>query len=239
MTRLDEKVCLLESESVVSLSWSSSLSSGWSLISWSWSLFSLDCSLSGRLSLNWSSLSDLWLSLLDSWSRSLSGYNRVSVFLGGIGVSLVVDWSVVVSWSMMVGRGVVDWGWLVDHRSWSSVVDWGVGGLVDNWGRCWLVDLGLSLDHNWSWGWSRLVLNRSRSWLVRGRSRLVRSRSWLVGSRGGLVGSSLRVGSLTLVSNISNISLGSSGVAHNLDTAIGKVDSVLSFGVVILSVLLM
>ena len=84
------------------------------------------------------------------------------------------------------------------------------------------VDWGGNL-HNWSW---------SRSWLVSW------SRSWLIRSWSWLVGRSVSIDSLSLVGNISNVSLGTGGVGHNLDTAIGQVDSVLALGVVVSSVLL-
>merc|ERR1719347_2329556 len=56
---------------------------------------------------------------------------------------------------------------------------------------------------------------------------------------GGLVGLHLSIDSLSLILDISNITFRSSRVGHNLDTAIRKVDPVLSLGVVVSTVLLL
>lgn len=55
----------------------------------------------------------------------------------------------------------------------------------------------------------------------------------------GLVGSSFGVGCFTFVFNISNVTLGSSSVGNNLDTTIGKVDTVFSSGVIVVTALLL
>ena len=77
---------------------------------------------------------------------------------------------------------------------------------------CGSVDWGGNL-HNWSW-------------------------SWLIGSRSWLVSWSISIDSLPLVGDISNVSLRTGGVGHNLDTTVGQVDSVLALGVVVSPVLL-
>ena len=56
--------------------------------------------------------------------------------------------------------------------------------------------------------------------------------------RGRVVGLGLRVLGNTLVFHISNIAVWASAVGDNLDTAVGKVDPVLSLGVVVGTVLL-
>ena len=144
---------------------------------------------------------------------------------------------------------MVNWGWLVVNRGW-LMVNW--GGLVDNGSRGYLNHWGRlvnnwswsNLNHgdrggfvdNWSWGnlhnWGRLV--RSRSWSNLHYWSRGRGVCW-----GWLVWGLLWVDSGSLVGDISNISLGSSGVADNLDTTVRKVDSVFSLGVVVLTVLLM
>merc|ERR1740124_224278 len=129
-----------------------------------------------------------------------------------------------------------------------SVVNW--GGLVHN--RCWLVWYWGRLVHNWCWfvhNWGGLVSSRGGN-ICRGNfNNWSRSICW--GNlhnwdRGGLVSwswsclvwSFLRIDSHTLVLHISNISLRTSSVGHNLHTAIGKVDPVLPIGVVVSPVLL-
>ena len=54
----------------------------------------------------------------------------------------------------------------------------------------------------------------------------------MVGGSGLVSGLVLGVLSNTFVFNIGNISVSVSGIGHNLDTAVGKVDSVRSLGVV-------
>merc|ERR1711963_864970 len=120
---------------------------------------------------------------------------------------------------------MVNWGWLVVNRGW-LMVNW--GGLVDNGRRG-------NLNH-----WGRLVNNWSWSNLNHGdRGGFVDNWSW--GNLqswgrgicwGWLVWGLLWVDSGSLIGDISNISLGSSGVADNLDTTVRKVDSVFSLGVV-------
>ena len=61
----------------------------------------------------------------------------------------------------------------------------------------------------------------------------------MVGGGGGsLVGGLLGVDSLSLVLDVSDVALGTGGVGDDLDTAVGKVDPVLSLGVVVGTVLL-
>ena len=114
---------------------------------------------------------------------------------------------------------VVNWSWLV--VSWGWVV-WGWVGFVDwswfmvNWSWGWLVD-GCWGWLVWSWGWVRFV-----SWLV----------SWLVGW-------SVWVCGFSFVANISDITVWASRVGDNLDTAIGKVYTIFSLGVVVISVFAM
>jgi len=117
--------------------------------------------------------------------------------------------------SGVVNGGVVD-GSVVDNGGGvvhGSVVD---GGMVDNGGS-----------------YNRLV-GRSGGRLVgRGRGRLVGR----FGCRG--IGLSLGVDWLSLVLNIGNISFRASTVGNNLYSAIRKVDSVFSGGVVVASLLLL
>lgn len=166
---------------------------------------------------------------------------------------LVVDWGGVVD-----GGRVVNWGRLV--RSRGRLVGWDRDNLnnwlVWSWGRCihnrgrsvwgWGRPVCWGWDNNWlvwSWGrdnngfvwsWGRDNLN-NRKWgrLVWSWGRLI---SWW---RSWFVGSNLGIDSLALVFHISDIALRSSSVGDNLNTTIGKVDSVLSGGVVVSTVLLM
>ena len=55
----------------------------------------------------------------------------------------------------------------------------------------------------------------------------------------GLVGSSFWVGCFTFIFHISNIALGSSSVGNNLNTTVGKVDTVFSSGVIVITALLL
>jgi hypothetical protein len=123
------------------------------------------------------------------------------------------------------GRCIYNWGGFV--RSWGRFV-WGWGRCIYNWGR-------------FVWGRGRFVRgnnfhDRSRDYLdhrfVWSRGRLV-SWGWSC-----LVRLDLSIDCLALVLHISNIALGPSGVGHNLDTSIREVDSVLSTGVVVCTVLL-
>jgi len=101
----------------------------------------------------------------------------------------------------VVGRGgVVDRGGLVVDRG-GLVVDGG-GLVVDGSG---LVGDGSGLV---SWGRGGLVS----------------------GSRGGFVGSGFGVGGFSFVFHISDITFGTSGVSDDLDTAVGKVDTVFAAG---------
>merc|ERR1712107_8083 len=119
-----------------------------------------------------------------------------------------------------MGWLMVNWGGLVDNGSRGNLNHW--GRLVNNWSWSNLNhgDRGGFVDN---WSWSNL-----HYW---GRGRGV---CW-----GWLVWGLLWVDSSSLVGDISNISLGSSSVADNLDTTVRKVDSVFSLGVIVLTVLLM
>ena len=141
------------------------------------------------------------------------------------------------------GRLVVDGGGLmVDRGGLVSGDNRGNldnrGGLVDDWGG--LVG-SRSRHHNRG----RLVgggggdNNRGGGNLHHGGGGgLVGSRSGGVRLGGGLVGGLLRVDGGALVGDIGNVTLGSGGVGHDLDPAVGEVDPVLSLGVVVLPVLL-
>jgi hypothetical protein len=110
-------------------------------------------------------------------------------------------------------------------RSWGRVDgSW----IVNNWGRSvndgsrggsWGVD-------NWSWGWG---VSWSWGWGV--------NWSWGVCWSWGLVGGFLREVGLSLVFDISDVTALISVVGDNLDTAVGKVDTVFSGGVVVVAVL--
>jgi len=176
----------------------------------------------------------------------------VSVLLGGVFWSQ--GGSVVSSWLVVDRGGVVDRGSVVNRsrlvrgsdnfnnrcrfvRSWGN---------LDNWGRfvrCW----GRGIDNRGRFVRSRgrLVRSRGRDNLHnRGRgnfdNRLVWSRGRLVcWGRGRFVGFHLSIDSLAFILHISNIALGSSGVGDDLDTAVRQVNSVLSTGVVVSTVLLL
>ena len=57
--------------------------------------------------------------------------------------------------------------------------------------------------------------------------------------RSSLVGSGFWVGCFTFVFHISNVALGASSVRNNLDTTVGKVDTVFSSGVIVITALLL
>jgi len=114
---------------------------------------------------------------------------------------------------VFLGGGFVSRCGVVDR---GFVVNW--GGFVVNWGR--VVGFGGRFVVNW------------------GRGRLVRS--WMRGglvSRfgGGFVGGSFWVGGFAFVFDISDITSGTGRVGHNLDTAIGKIDTVFTSGVIVVS----
>jgi len=193
--------------------------------------------------------------------RSSGGHHAVSILLRGVlgskggGVvasGLVVHRGTVVYRGSMVDRGRLVWSRGRFVWSWGGFV-WGWGWCIYNWG-----------GFVWSWGgfvWGggRCIYNWGR--FVRGWGRFVwsrgsnnfhhRSRDYLdhrfVWSRGRLVSwgwsclvrLDLSIDCLALVLHISNIALGPCGVGHYLDTAIREVDSVLSSGVVVCTVLLM
>ena len=164
------------------------------------------------------------------------------------------------SWLVVDRGGVVDGGSMVDRgrlvrgrgnlhhgsrfvRSWGRFVwgrGWGIdnrGGFVWCWGRfvwSWGRFVWGWGGFVWGWGWDNLH-HRDGGRLVRcwGRGGLV---CW---GWGGLVGLHLSIDSLSLILDISNITFRSSRVGHNLDTAIRKVDPVLSLGVVVSTVLLL
>lgn len=151
-----------------------------------------------------------------SFSGCGSGFSRGSFFcgsLGGLFCGCFYDGSerVFLGGGFVSGGGVVDRGMVVSG-----------GGFVVNWGR---VVSGFGGRFVVNWGRGRLV----RSWV---RGGLVRS--WV---RGGFVTSSrfIWVGCFTFVFDISNITIGTSSVGHNLDTAIGKIDTVFTSGVIVIS----
>ena len=89
--------------------------------------------------------------------------------------------------------------------------------------------------------WGRLVVNGSGGRLV---NRL--GSGFVCGSRGGFVSGSrvssrlvFRVGSFTFISHISDIAIGASTVGNNLDTTVGKVNTVFSSGIVVITALLL
>ena len=163
-------------------------------------------------SLNGSLSSGLSGDLLNSLGlRGSSGDNAESVLLGGL-----VGWD---RGGVVGGGSVVHWGGVVDG---SGVVGGLRTGLVHNGGG--LVGHG---------GGSRLV-GGSRGGLVGGGG------SGLVGgSGGGDVGLCLGVHGLSLVLDIGNISVRASTVGNNLYSAIRKVHSVLTSGVVVGPLLLL
>lgn len=176
----------------------------------------------------------------------------VSVLLGGVFGSqggsvvsswLVVDWSGVVDRGSVVNRGRLVWGRNNFNNRCRFIRS---RGNLDNWGRfvwCW----GRGIDNRGRFVrcWGRLVWSRGRDNLHnRGRgnfdNRLVWSRGGFVcWGRGRFVGLHLSIDSLAFILHISNIALGSSGVCDDLDTAVRKVNSVLSAGVVVSTVLLL
>jgi hypothetical protein len=114
-------------------------------------------------------------------------------------------------WSVY-GWLVVNWSWVV--WSWVGFVNW--GWLVVNWGR----------DRFVCWGWEWLI-GWGWEWFVCGFwGRFVR----------GLV---FWVDGFSFVSNVGNISIWSSRVGDNLDTAIWKVYTVFTLGIVVISVFAM
>lgn len=161
------------------------------------------------------SLSDgLSLLGLGSGLRGGGGHNAESVLLGGLVVS---GGSVVGGGGMVGGSGVVDGSGLVGG---SGLVHDG-GGLVGGSG---LVSYG-----------SGLVSRCGGSLVSRGGGSLVGG----CGVGSGLVGGSVGIHSLTLILDIGNISFRASTVGNNLYSAIGKVHSVFSSGVVVGPLLLL
>lgn len=192
--------------------------------------------------------------------RSSGGHHTVSVFLRGVlgskggGVvasGLVVHGGTVVYRGSVVDRGRLVWsrgGHYLYHRgrfiwSWGGFV-WSWGRFVWSWGRC-IYNWGGFVRGRFVWGWGRFVWgwgsnnfhDRSRDYLdhrfVWSRGRLV-SWGWSC-----LVRLDLSIDCLALVLHISNIALRPGGVGHYLDTTIREVDTVLSSGVVVCTVLLM
>jgi len=101
-----------------------------------------------------------------------------------------------------------------------GVVDW--GGLVVNRGRLVVDGGGLVVDGS---GYDDRLVSRSRDRLVS------RSRGGLVGgSRGRFVGSGFGVGGFSFVFHISDVTFGTGRVSDDLDTAVGKVDTVFAAG---------
>ena len=100
---------------------------------------------------------------------------------------------------------------------------------------------------------------RSRSWVINGSGFVVDgSRGRLIDGSGGrfvcrsgmgfvcwggvgsrLVGSGFWVDCFTFVFHISNVALGASSVRNNLDTTVGKVDTVFSSSVIVITALLL
>jgi len=192
--------------------------------------------------------------------RSSGGHHAVSVLLRGVlgskggGVvasGLVVHRGTVVYRGSVVDRGRLVWsrgGHYLHHRGrfvWSrGRFVWSWGRFVWSWGRC-IYNWGRFVRGRFVWGRGRFVWgwgsnnfhDRSRDYLdhrfVWSRGRLV-SWGWSC-----LVRLDLSIDCLALVLHISNIALGTCGVGHYLDTAIREVDTVLSTGVVVCTVLLM
>jgi len=175
-------------------------------------------SLNGSLSSDLSDLLGLDLSL-----RGSSGHNGESVFLGGLVVcgGSVIGRGCVVSGSGVVGRGsVVGGGSVVDR---GSLV--GGSGLVNN-GSGFVSDGGGLVSNG-----SGLVSGSRGSLVGRGGGSLV--------GGCGLVGGCIGINGLTLILDIGNISFRASTVGNNLYSAIRKVHSVLSSGVVVRPLLLL
>jgi hypothetical protein len=199
------------------LDWLSDFNWGWgSFFNWDWGW---DSNLWG---------SDLWGSnLLDS---NLSFWGWGSVFKGseseGTGTNWdgsLEDWgSSEDSWGWGKSKGSWGWGkskWSWGKSKWSwgwseSKWSWGWGESNWSWGK----DTGSSGNDPLSWGWG----NSNDSW------------SWgIVSWSEGLSWEN----SFTFVFHISNITGLISVVGDNLDTAVGKVDSVFSSGIVVVAVL--
>jgi len=169
------------------------------------------------------SLSDsLSLLGLGSGLRGGGGHNAESVLLGGLVVS---GGSVVGRGGMVGGSGVVDGSGLVGG---SGLVHDGGGLISDGSG---LVSNGSGLVSDGG----RLISRCGGSLVSWGGGSLVGG----CGVGGGLVGGSVGIHSLTLILDIGNISFRASTVGNNLYSAIGKVHSVLSSGVVVGPLLLL
>ena len=149
----------------------------------------------------------LGFSFFFSWGSLFSWSWGFSYNSEGIFWLWLVSWGWV--WGVYWGGVVVNWGWVVD--SW-FVVNW--GGFVVYWG--WLV--------SWSWGW---FVSWFWGWFV--------CWGWVWGLLvwGWFV---FWVGSFSFVFDISDITVWASRVGDDLDTAIGKVYTVFSLGVVVVSV---
>ena len=113
-------------------------------------------------------------------------------------------------WGIYWGGFVVNWGWVVHS---GFVVNW--GGFVVYWG--WFVSWGWGWLVSWLWGW---FVSWGWVWFVSGFG------MWLV----------FWVRSFSFVFDIGDITIWTSRVGDNLDTAIGKVYTVFSLGVVVVSV---
>ena len=111
-----------------------------------------------------------------------------------------------------------------------------VGGFVSG---CWVVDRGMVVSGGgFVVNWGRVVSGFGGRFVNWGRGGFVRSwvRGGLVsGFGGGFVSWLFWVGSFTFVFDISDITIGSSRVRHNLDTAIGKIDTVFTSGIIVVS----
>jgi hypothetical protein len=155
-------------------------------------------------------------SLLSGGGLSGGGFGGGSLGGGGLSGSGLSNWGSYCDRPESVGAGAVgsrgvDWGSRsVDDRG-RGVGNWGRGG-NNHWGR------GVGRDNNGGRG-------------VGGGG------GGSVSGGGGLVGGLLGVVGLSLVPDVSHVSGLVSLVGHNLDAAVGKVDAVLSGGVVVVAVL--